>query len=447
MWTADNTILPSGVAVPDAAVALAVALGCGLLVGIERERRRGEGNQQSLAGLRTFALACLMGAVSMLTGEPSLVAVGALMLAALGVVSHVRERDQYTGVTTEIALFVTFLIGVMSVWSPALAAAMAVAVTALLAARERLHLFVSHWLHPGEVRDGIFLGALVLIALPLMPNRPLWGEVLNPYLIVQLLALLLAIQSVAHLGRRLLDARRAVALSSVASGFVSSTATIASMGMAVREGHSGARLMAGAGLLSCVATFLQSLMIALAIQPAWFSVVALPSIAGSLVALGWGLWLVRGAPVESGSDALAAGGHSVPSGDGPPMGAAGAATHARPNDKMFSLPGALMIAALLTGVQALVYGLKLWLGQAGALAGTLVASLVDLHASLAAIMAMGLPDDSNVGLTAIMLAVGVHGLAKTATAGLSGGLRYMGWLAPGLLVHTGVCIAGLAWYL
>jgi len=443
MWTADNTILPSGVAVPDAAVALAVALGCGLLVGIERERRRGDGNQQSLAGLRTFALACLMGAVSMLTGEPSLVAVGALMLAALGVVSHVRERDQYTGVTTEIALFVTFLIGVMSVWSPALAAAMAVAVTALLAARERLHLFVSHWLNPGEVRDGIFLGALVLIALPLMPNRPLWGDVLNPYLIVQLLALLLTIQSVAHLGRRLLDARRAVALSSVASGFVSSTATIASMGMAVREGHSGARLMAGAGLLSCVATFLQSLMIALAIQPAWFAVVAGPSIAGSLVALVWGLWLVRGAPVEP---------SRAPAGVAEPDGAPATATAdgpggPRPSDKMFSLPGALMIAALLTGVQAMVYGLKLWLGQAGALAGTLVASLLDLHASLAAIMAMGVPDETQVGLTAIMLAVGVHGLAKTATAGLSGGWRYMGWLAPGLLVHTGVCMAGLAWFL
>ena len=32
--------------------ALAVALGCGLLIGIERERRKGSGARRALAGLR-----------------------------------------------------------------------------------------------------------------------------------------------------------------------------------------------------------------------------------------------------------------------------------------------------------------------------------------------------------------------------------------------------------
>ena len=42
--------------------ALASALGCGLLVGVERERRKGEGPFRSLAGVRSFALASLAGA-------------------------------------------------------------------------------------------------------------------------------------------------------------------------------------------------------------------------------------------------------------------------------------------------------------------------------------------------------------------------------------------------
>ncbi len=425
MWASYDSTLPNGMAVADAAATLAVALGCGLLVGIERERRKGTGSTRALAGVRTFALVCVLGAGGMLSGESGLVAVGALLVAALCVVSHARDRSRDPGVTTEIALFLTYLIGVLSVWTLPLAAAMAVTLTALLAARERLHHFASRWLQPGEVRDGIILGALVLIALPLMPDRPLWGDVLNPYLTTQLLALLLAIQSLAHLSRRLLEARQAVMLSSVASGFVSSTATIASMGMAVREGRGGARLMAGAGLLSCVATFPQLLVVALAIQPAWLKVLWWPALAGTLVALLWGGWLVRGAPPD------------------------GAATRAHPagESRMFSLRGALLVAALLTSVQALVYGLRLWLGQAGALGATVLASVVDLHSSAAAVLALSTPGEPGIGFTALMLAVGVHGVSKAATAGFAGGVRYLGWLAPGLFLHTLACIAGLAWQL
>ncbi len=423
MWASYDSTLPNGMTVADAAATLAVALGCGLLVGIERERRKGTGAMRALAGVRTFELVCVLGAGGMLSGESGLVAVGALLVAALCVVSHARDRSRDPGVTTEIALFLTYLIGVLSVWTLPLAAAMAVTLTALLAARERLHHFASRWLQPGEVRDGIILGALVLIALPLMPDRALLGEVLNPHLTTQLLALLLAIQSLAHLSRRLLEARQAVMLSSVASGFVSSTATIASMGMAVREGRGGARLMAGAGLLSCVATFLQMLVVALAIQPAWLKVLWWPALAGTLVALLWGGWLVRGAPPD------------------------GVAATARPEGegRMFSLRGALLVAALLTSVQALVYGLRLWLGQAGALGATVLASVVDLHSSVAAVLALAAPGEPGIGFTALMLAIGVHGVSKAATAGFAGGMRYLGWLMPGLIVHTAVCIAGLAW--
>lgn len=423
MWASYDSTLPNGMTVADAAATLAVALGCGLLVGIERERRKGTGATRALAGVRTFALVCVLGAGGMLSGESGLVAVGALLVAALCVVSHARDRSRDPGVTTEVALFLTYLIGVLSVWTLPLAAAMAVTLTALLAARERLHHFASRWLQPGEVRDGIILGALVLIALPLMPDQPLWGDVLNPHLTTQLLALLLAIQSLAHLSRRLLEARQAVMLSSIASGFVSSTATIASMGMAVREGRGGARLMAGAGLLSSVATFLQMLVVALAIQPAWLKVLWWPALAGTLVALLWGGWLVRGAP----PDGVAATAH--PAGE----------------SRMFSLRGALLVAALLTSVQALVYGLRLWLGQAGALGATVLASVVDLHSSVAAVLALSTPSSPGLGYTALMLAIGVHGVSKAATAGFAGGMRYQGWLAPGLFLHTAVCVAGLAW--
>ncbi len=64
-----------------------------------------------------------------------------------------------------------------------------------------------------------------------MPNKPLWGAVLNPYIILKLLILILIVQSMAHVAKRILSNDKALILSALASGFVSSTATIASLGM------------------------------------------------------------------------------------------------------------------------------------------------------------------------------------------------------------------------
>ena len=292
----------------------------------------------------------------------------------------------------------------------------------VLAARERLHQFARQWLTEGEVRDGIVLAALVLMALPLVPNRPLWGPALNPYVIVQLLALLLAVQSLAHLCRRLLQARHAVAFSALASGFVSSTATIATLGLAAREGRSPARLMAGGGLLSCVSTQLQVLLVAAAVQPAWLPVLWLPSLAAGLLALAWGWWMVRGAPEE-----------------------AAVTTTVPDEDRMFSLWGAAGVAALLSAVQVMVYALTLWLGSSGLLLGSALAALADLHASLAAVFASGTPAAGGAAVWAVMLAILVHAGSKSATAGLVGGWRYLAWLAPGLWLHMALGAAGIYW--
>jgi uncharacterized membrane protein (DUF4010 family) len=399
---------------------LAVALGCGLLIGVERERRKGMGPGRALAGLRSFALVCVTGAAAALTQIDGLVVAGALFVGALGVVAYWRDRSDDPGITTEVALMLTYLIGVICTWSLPLAPALAAGLTVLLAGRERMHRFVSHWLKPAEVRDGIVLAALVLLALPLMPDRPLWGAVLNPHVMLQLLALLLAVQSLAHLGRRLLAVRHAVALSSLASGFVSSTATIATLGLAVREGRSGARLMAGGGLLSCVSTQMQLLLVAAAVQPTWLSLLWMPALAGAALAALWGFWLVRSASAEGDLGAV-----STPRVEGVP---------GADEERMFSLKGAAAVAALLTGIQALVHAMELWLGEAGLLAGTLLGALADLHAALAAVFASSQPGSG--AELAVMLALAVHALSKSVTAGLVGGARYLAWLAPGLWAHT-----------
>lgn len=411
-----------------AAATLAVALGCGLLVGIERERRKGQGPARALAGLRSFALTCVTGAAAALTGLNGVVVAGAAFIAGLGVVAYLKDRSDDPGVTTEVALLLTYLVGVLSAHSAMLAAGLAAGITVVLAVRERAHRFVTHWLRPAEGRDGLLLVALVLLGLPLLPDRPLWGEALNPRAIGLLLALLLALQSAAHLARRLLATRHAVALSALASGFVSSTATIASMGLAARGGAASVRAMAGGGLLSCVSTQFQLLMVAAAVRPAWLTVLWLPALAAGSLALVWGWWLVR----RGGADVAVSG--ATPRTEALP---------APREDRMFRLGGALVVAALLAAVQALVQGLQQWLGDAGLMVGAVVGALADLHAAAAAVFADAGPGEP--ARQALMLALLAHGGSKSVTAFASGGWGYLRWLAPGLWLHTLLGTALLVW--
>ena len=67
----------------DTVAVLACALGCGLLRGIERERRKGSGPGRGPAGIRTFSIASLAGGVAAVLGSAPLVVVGAVFVAAL----------------------------------------------------------------------------------------------------------------------------------------------------------------------------------------------------------------------------------------------------------------------------------------------------------------------------------------------------------------------------
>lgn len=60
---------------PESFFALAEALGIGLLMGIERERSLHARGDEASAGVRTFALASLVGALSMMTGGVPVLAV------------------------------------------------------------------------------------------------------------------------------------------------------------------------------------------------------------------------------------------------------------------------------------------------------------------------------------------------------------------------------------
>lgn len=403
-----NTLLQS-LSFPELLTIMLSALGCGLLIGLERERSKNHNNEQRFAGLRSFTITSLLGALCFLlhlyVGIIGAVAISLFSLYGLW------QQKQDIGSTTELALLITYMIGAVCVWNIPFAAGLAVLVTIILMGKKSLHHFAGTTIQSYELRDGLLLLALILIALPVVPNTPLWGSALNPYVILKLLILILVVQSMAHVAKRLMSNDKALMLSSLASGFVSSTATIASLGMQVRSEQANVKLNAAAALISCVATLSQLLLIVLGVSLQWFQFLLLPCLVGIVIlCLGAGLLIYRAPKSES-------------------------ATVAQETDsRMFSIQGAVIIALSLTVIQAGIYGATLLLGDRGLILGTFLASLFEVHAAMASVVMQGDPQNMTL-IYAVIIGLAAHAVSKSVNAFLTGGWKFFLYFAPSQILH------------
>lgn len=423
--------LTSAFGVPDELVTgLLAALGGGLLIGLERERHKGRGQFREPAGLRTFTLASLAGALAQSLAAPGLVAVGALAVTALAAIAYARSNRRDPGLTTEIALLVTYLIGVLCIQAPLLGAPAAVVMTALLAARSRLHRFATTVLREEELHDGLLLGALALVVLPLMPNEPLpWLAGMKAHSLMGLMLLLLALQAVGHAALRVAGPQAGLALSGLLSGLVSSTATIAAMGTRSRA-EPQLRLACTAGaVMSTAATWLQAQAMLLALAPQ-AAMAALPVTGlGIVLAGGSGLLLAHQSRRKEGT-----------------QNAAGPADGERRGP--LRLREALILALMLSAVTIGVSWARQHFGASGLYGAVAIAAFADAHspiASLAGLQASGQISRGQV-LVGMLLAIGCNSLTRGLTAWLSGGWAFARLVIPTLLLPLLLC-GGLTWLL
>src|SRR5438477_10073674 len=182
---------------------LLIALAVGLLIGADRERRKNEDCSHRPAGVRTFTLVAVLGGAAAAIGHGMeilagvFVAVGALAGFAL---RGRADRD----LTTEVALVVTFMLGVLAHGQPLLALELGVLVAALLAYRVQIHHLVSDILTEQELLDGLAFAIAAAVVLPMIPNRPLDAlGVFNPYTLWRLLVVVMALSGVGYAAQRL----------------------------------------------------------------------------------------------------------------------------------------------------------------------------------------------------------------------------------------------------
>jgi uncharacterized membrane protein (DUF4010 family) len=209
---------------------LAISLGLGLLVGLQRQWRESE-----IAGIRTFPLITMFGTLTALgdKGELGWMCAAGMLTVALMLsvanVAKIRAGQVDFGVTTEVAALLMFAVGsalAVGLIGPAIVTAGVTAV--LLHWKHRLHDIV-HSLSEKDLRAVMNLTLIGLIILPVLPDET-YGPyaVLNPHSIWRMVVLIVGISLAAYVSYKLLGARVGSILGGIFGGLISSTATTVS---------------------------------------------------------------------------------------------------------------------------------------------------------------------------------------------------------------------------
>lgn len=399
---------------------IAVALGIGLLIGLERERRKNEGVTRLAAGLRTFAASSLAGAISFLQGGASLLAVVLGGVFVLSAVAYWRSPSEDPGLTTEVALVLTVLLGGLAMEQPDLAAGLAVTLAVLLAARTPLHNFVRSVLSEDEVRDGLIFASATLVVLPLLPNEAIGPyAVLNPRTIWMIVILVMLIGAVGHVSMRLLGPRAGLPVAGFASGFVSSIAAIAAMGARARKTPELLGAATAGAVLSTVATVTQLAILVAATSVPVLHALLWPVLCAGAAAGIYGVIFTLGAARQV------------------------EATELKPG-RAFSLPAALTLAATIAVVMFVSAALRDAFGDLGVVLGAAAAGLADTHSpsiAIAALVASGKMSASDA-VVPILVAMSTNTISKIVAAAASGGSRFAWRLVPGLVLVVAAVWAG-----
>jgi uncharacterized membrane protein (DUF4010 family) len=287
---------------------LAVALGIGLLIGLERGWRRRQASPGSrAAGIRTFAISGLLGGVIAALAQPlsspapggAASAVGAIVLGfgfvAYAAVITVFTRDENRAVgavsaTTAIAGMLTFALGAYALLGDLrIAVGAAVAAAGLLAFREELHGWVEKITWP-ELQSGLVLLAMTFLGLPILPDNAIgpFGGV-NPREVWIIAIVLAGVSFLGYAAVKYFGARRGLLLAAAAGALASSTAVTVANARHAAAGEGSPRLLAAGVAVASAIMFLRVAAIVAALKPGLLMLIAPTLLATTLVASGFGI--------------------------------------------------------------------------------------------------------------------------------------------------------------
>jgi uncharacterized membrane protein (DUF4010 family) len=279
---------------------LGVALGLGLLVGVQRQRV-----DDPLAGIRTFPLITILGALlaelSLRLDATWIFAVGLGSLAAVLATGYAitgRTGRYKLGLTTEIAALYMYIVGAfIAIGAVTVGVVMGGLCALLLHLKEPMEGFAAR-LTQADVKSVMQFAAIALVVLPVLPNRT-YGpyDVLNPFEIWLMVVLIVGISLAGYVLYKLLGARAGTLLGGVLGGLISSTAATASYASRAKQHPSLAPQVALLIMVASTVAYLRILVEIAVAAPSVLSDVAPPLLIISLanaVICGVALVFIRG---------------------------------------------------------------------------------------------------------------------------------------------------------
>ncbi len=411
----------------------AIAVLLGVLVGIEREKRKMEEKEtEHIAGLRTFTLLALLGAASghlaRTLSSPWILAAGFLVVGAFvvaGYLTTARSSRGGKGLTTETAAVVVFLLGALVMFGMReLAIGLGVVTAAVLAYKQPLHGFVEK-LGWDDVFAGLRLLIATFIALPLLPDEPIdpWGA-LNPYKLWLLVILISSLSLVGYVLTRWLGPARGTALTGLTGGLVSSTAVTLSFAREARAKPREAGALACGILLSWAVMFARIAVLVAVVNRPLLPPLAVPILAMGLIAGGFAAYLYF---------------YDGPT-DGAPL--KGRVEIKNP----FSLTAAAKFATLFAAVLLAVKIVQAHFPAGGLYAVAALAGLTDVDAITLSMAEFAQSGAARIAVIAIVIAALANTIVKWGMAFVLGG-RQLGKklaLATALTLAAGLAAALLA---
>ncbi len=409
------------------ALRFAVALGLGMLIGLERERAKGE---EGGAGVRTFALIALAGAIAGYLQDSLgqdwfalaiFFAVGALLISSY-VLTGLRGD---TGITTEVSALLAFLLGLLCAHGQLqMAAWLAVAMALMLALKDWLHRLARR-IDASDVEATLKFAIVTLIILPLVPDRnygPVPLDVLNPYKVWLMVVLISGLNFVSYLLIKIVGAEHGIGIAGLLGGLASSTAVTLGFSRRSRQPGADASALALGILLAWTVMFFRVVVMTWLISGPLGLRLAMAMGALCVVSLGACYWLWRRRRAQERGEV-------------------------KPGQNPFELDEAIKFGVLFGVVVVVAKAAQVYLGEAGLYLAAGIAGLTDVDAITLAMADLARNDAQNLNIAAraIVIAALANTLVKSGlTAGLgSPELRRLTLPISGMLFVAGAIAAAL----
>lgn len=212
------------------------------------------------------------------------------MIIMVGYFQYSRKTGNL-GLTTEIAAFLTFTVGVAVIKGYIiLSVSITILMVLLLSIKPKLHKWVKT-ISPNELYSGILFLIISAIVLPLLPNRGFGpGNVLNPFEIWGMVVLIAGISYAGYFSMKYFGKERGILFTSFTGSLVSSLAVTVTLGRYSQKVKNTDVLITGI-LIATFTALGRVILLAVLFNYSLLSTLGIPLATMAMVALGASIWI------------------------------------------------------------------------------------------------------------------------------------------------------------